>query len=108
MASLRTVGRFSWTVWIDTETWVGPPPTVIRAFSHLEGAVVKTGAGAPWTGAITPAGLRSRIWPLTGPPSPVLRLWTFDSAGAVERRTKASSETEKALQNLGYVGSKKK
>jgi arylsulfatase A-like enzyme len=75
----------------------------------LPAGSVRTGAATPWSGApATPAGLRSRGWPLTGPSSPLLRLWIFDNAGAVERRTKADSETEKGLQNLGYIGKKKK
>jgi len=74
----------------------------------LPAGAVRTATNAPWSGGpVTPAALRSRGWPLTSPPSPLLRLWIFDNAGAVERRTKADSETEKGLQNLGYIGKKK-
>jgi len=74
----------------------------------LPAGAVQTGAATSWSGSpVTPAGLRSRGWPLTSPPSPLLRLWIFDNAGAVERRTKADAETEKGLRNLGYIGPKK-
>ncbi|HEY2740307.1 MAG TPA: hypothetical protein VGK45_17990, partial [Thermoanaerobaculia bacterium] len=74
----------------------------------LPAGAVRTASNTPWSGSpVTPVGLRSRGWPLTSPPSPLLRLWIFDNAGAVERRTKADSETEKGLQNLGYIGKKK-
>lgn len=74
----------------------------------LPPGAVRIGAEAPWNGApVTPAALRSPRWPLSAPPaSALLRLWTFDSAGAAARRTKADATTEEGLRNLGYIGGK--
>jgi arylsulfatase A-like enzyme len=55
---------------------------------------------------------RGGLWPLNSQTagsttaSTLLHLWTFD--GVTERRTTVSSETEKGLRNLGYIGNKKK